>query len=102
MGYGPLAHLKGPSSFWARIIPGLEGYCSIGPVKQKIAISLNMFFLCSKEQSYRDSSFEYAQHMLWLRIKKNNFQLCTLIWGSVFCHNCSHITGFIPAKLMEI
>ena len=22
MGYGPLAHFKGPSSFWARIIPG--------------------------------------------------------------------------------
>ena len=23
MGYGPLAHLKGPSSFWARIIPAV-------------------------------------------------------------------------------
>ena len=22
MGYGPLVHFKGPSSFWARIIPG--------------------------------------------------------------------------------
>ena len=24
MGYGPLAYFKGPSSFWARINPGLE------------------------------------------------------------------------------
>ena len=35
----------------------------------------------SKEQSHRDDSFEYPQHMFWLRNKKNNFQLLTLIWG---------------------
>ena len=62
----------------------------IGPVKQiklrKIAIiflsiSLNMCFWCSKEPSHRDGSFEYPQHMFWLRNKKNDFQSRTLIWG---------------------
>ena len=42
-----------------------------------------MCFWCSKEPSHRDSSFEYPQHMFWLRDKKNNFQLHTLIWGHV-------------------
>ena len=40
-----------------------------------------MCFGCSKEPSHRDVSFEYPQHMFWLRNKKNNFQLHTLIWG---------------------
>ena len=31
--------------------------------------------------SHLDSSFEYPQHKFWLRNKKNNFQLRTLIWG---------------------
>ena len=38
---------------------------------------------CSKQPYHRDSSFEYPQHMFWLRNKKNNFQLHTLIWGPV-------------------
>ena len=41
-----------------------------------------MCFGCSKEVSHRDGSFEYPQHMFWLRNKKNSFQLCTLIWRS--------------------
>ena len=40
-----------------------------------------MCFGCSKEPSHRDGSFEYPQHMFWLRDKKNNFQLPSLIWG---------------------
>ena len=40
-----------------------------------------MCFGCSKELSHVDSSFEYPQHMFWLRSKKNNFQLHTLIMG---------------------
>ena len=39
-----------------------------------------MCFGCSKEPSHWDGSFEYPQHMFWLRNKKNNFQLHTLIW----------------------
>ena len=39
-----------------------------------------MCFGCSKEPSHRDGSFEYPQHMFWLRNKKINFQLRTLIW----------------------
>ena len=53
--------------------------------KRKIVIiflptSLNMCFGCSKELSHRDGSFEYPQHMFWLRNKKNNFLLHTLVW----------------------
>ena len=40
-----------------------------------------MCFVFSKQPSHRDGSFEYPQHMFWLRNKKNNFQLHTLIWG---------------------
>ena len=40
-----------------------------------------MCFGCSKEPSHRDGTFEYPHHMFWLRNKKNNFQLRTLIWG---------------------
>ena len=46
-----------------------------------LSISFNMCFGCSKEPSQQDSSFEYPQHMFWLRSKKSNFQLHTLIWG---------------------
>ena len=40
-----------------------------------------MCFGCSKELSHWDGSFEYPEHMFWLRNKKNNFLLHTLIWG---------------------
>ena len=43
-----------------------------------------MCFGCSKEPPHRDGSFEYPQHMFWLRNEKNNFQLHTLIWGPAF------------------
>ena len=64
----------------------------IGPVKQNnlrkiaivlLSISLNMCFGCSKEPSHWDGSFEYPQHMFWLRNTKNNFQLRTFIWRPV-------------------
>ena len=45
-----------------------------------LPISFNTCFGCSKEPSRRDGSFEYPQHMFWLRNKKNNFLLCTLNW----------------------
>ena len=30
--------------------------------------------------SHRETSFEHPQHMFWLRNKKNNFLVQTLIW----------------------
>ena len=42
-----------------------------------------MCFGFSKEPSRPDGSFEYPQHMFWLRNKKNNFQIRTLILGPV-------------------
>ena len=35
-------------------------------------------FGCSKELSHWDSSFEYKQHMFWLKNKKNSCQLRTV------------------------
>ena len=46
-----------------------------------LSICLNSCFECSKEPSHRDGSFEYPQHMFWLRNKKNKFQLLFIIWG---------------------
>ena len=45
-----------------------------------LPIYLNMCFGCSKELSHQDGSFEYPQHMFWLRNKKNNFVIYTLVW----------------------
>ena len=38
-----------------------------------LPLSLNMCFGCSKEPSHGDGSFEYPQHMFWLRNKKIKF-----------------------------
>ena len=61
-------------------------WVSIGKKIQRIivniilSISFNICFGCSKEPSQWDGSFEYQQHMFWLRNKKTNFWLHTLIW----------------------
>ena len=34
-----------------------------------LPVSFNMCFGCSKEPSHRDGSYEYPQHMFWLRNK---------------------------------
>ena len=54
-----------------------------------LSINLNKCFGCSKEPSHRDGSFEYSQHRFWLRNKKNNFQLLTLICGLVVVYKCT-------------
>ena len=35
-----------------------------------ICIDLNLCFGCSKESSHWDGSFEYPQHMFWMRNKE--------------------------------
>ena len=49
-----------------------------------------MCFGCSKEPSHQDGSFEFFQHMFWLRNKKNNFQLHTLKGGLDIIKCMSH------------
>ena len=44
-----------------------------------LPIIFSICFGCSKEPSHRDGSFEYPQHMLWLRNKKLIFLLRLLI-----------------------
>ena len=39
-----------------------------------------MCFGCSKEPSHWDGSFEYPQHMFWMKNKENSFPIHTLIW----------------------
>ena len=40
-----------------------------------------MCFGCSKEPSHRDGSFEYPQHMFWLRNIKSYFSCALLSRG---------------------
>ena len=46
-----------------------------------LSIISNMFFWCSKERSHGDGSFEYPQHMFWLRNKKIIFSYTLLSGG---------------------
>ena len=48
-----------------------------------LPINLNIGFVCSKGPSHGDGSFEYPQHMFWLRIKKDTFPVRNLIWRTV-------------------
>ena len=54
-----------------------------------LSISLNLCFWCSKELSHWDSSFEYPQHMFWLRNMNYDFQLHpylkAFVAGGNFC-----------------
>ena len=42
-----------------------------------------MCFGCTKEQSHGDGSFEYPQHMFWLRNKKKMIISFTLLSGGL-------------------
>ena len=53
-----------------------------------------MCFGCSKEPSHRDGSFEYLQHMFWLRNKKNDFFCYALLSGGLVCE----CTESVPAQ----
>ena len=67
----------------------------IGPVKQNNLLKIAIIFLfiiinicsgCSKEPSHRNGSFEYPQHMFWLRNKKDrkiSFSYALLSGGPV-------------------
>ena len=44
-----------------------------------LLIIFSIYFGCSKEPSHWDGSFEYPQHILWLRSKKIIFLLHTLL-----------------------
>ena len=85
----------------------LSAHVFIGPVKQIflrksviifLPISLNIDCVCSKELSHWDGSFEYPQHMFWLRNMKNNFPLHTLIWRPEihWIWNSDRIRGLPP------
>ena len=59
-----------------------------------------MCFVCSKEPFHRDGSFEYPQHMFWMRNKENNFPIRTLIWRPDSCH--THLRfALLPPFLLK-
>ena len=47
-----------------------------------VFIRVNTCFGCSKELYHRDGCFEYTPNIFWLRNRKNNFLLRTLICGN--------------------
>ena len=57
-----------------------------------------MCFGCSKEPSHQDGSFEYPQHMFWLRNKKNNFQNA-LLSGGLQARSGSKLQGKVIHRL---
>ena len=80
----------------------------IGPDKQYffeckiiiifLLISLNICFRCSKEPSHRDSSFEYPQHMFWLKNKKFNFNYTLLSGGLNVVSYHVYIPSYISSE----
>ena len=52
-----------------------------------LSSSLNICFWCSKEPSLWDGSFEYLQHMFWLRNKKKIMFIYALLSGMIRCSN---------------
>ena len=59
----------------------------ISPVKQfyreaATVFSLNTCFECSKYPYLQDGCFGYSTNIFWLRHRKNNFLLRTLICGT--------------------
>ena len=54
-----------------------------------LPINLIVCFRCSKGPSHLDGSFEYPQHMFWVRNEENRFPVRTLIWrpGYVFFYD---------------
>ena len=63
-----------------------------------LSVNLNMCFGCSEEPSHRDSSFEYPQHIFWMRNERNNLKLVPLIWGPVIA---KLIHRFLPGRVAQ-
>ena len=63
-----------------------------------LPVRFNICFGCSKELSQWDSSFEYIQHMFWLRDKKVWYTLLT----KGLCGTIDKSQLVIPKLLLEI
>ena len=55
---------------------------------------------CSLEPSHWDGTFEYPRHMFWLRNKKNNVSVRTLIWRPAICGSLN-ISSKIEKNLID-
>ena len=63
-----------------------------------LAINKNMCFGCSKEPFHRDGSFEYPQHMFWLRNMKIIFCYAFLSGGLFACFFVIILCWFFSSK----
>ena len=76
--YADLYLMLNTSSFISSFVMSVSKYFERKIVNIFLPISWNICFGCLKEPSHWDGSFEYPQHMFWLRNKKIIFSLRTL------------------------
>ena len=68
-----------------------------------LPILFGICFGCSKEPSHWDGSFEYPQHMFWLRNKKISFLLHTLNESPAwYIHFENHLDPDQQSQLMTM
>ena len=60
-----------------------------------------MCFVCSRELSHRDGSFEHTQHMFWLRNKKNIFCYALLSGGLLNIFYVQLLLNVYPINLQH-
>ena len=79
-------HARTDGRTWATLnaLPHSTNSGGIKIVNIFLPMIFSICFECSKELSHWDCSFEYPQHMFWLRNKKNIFLLHTLNFSPVF------------------
>ena len=104
---------------WSECIDTDKEILSALNVNIFLPIYLNIGLGCSKELSHWEGSFEYQQHIFWMRNEENNFQYACLygcLWLidflEIFFLNHYHVSFqsvfngmhviFIPYSLMKV
>ena len=66
-----------------------------------LPVNLKKYFVCSKEPSHEDGSFDYPQHMFWLRNKKNSVELRTLYLGAYNNNASSYLEALVRKQPLK-
>ena len=85
MGYGPLVHFKGPSSFWARIIPDYSKFSKISNTLRFLFSNKNLFSSCKLQNACQNTNREESDLGLpglsqpfWQVASVPNFRISTI------------------------